>query len=697
MKTSFVALAALIAASLAGAAAAPAAAQVLYVDKDATGANSGTSWANAFTSLQSALDVAVAGSQVHVAEGTYLPTKLTNPANPRSATFMLVSGASVLGGYAGAGAPDPDERDVAAHPTILSGDIGTPGLESDNATHVVSASTGGSSTMLDGFTITLGRASPGVQPVDVAGGGLFLQNGASLKLRSCTFEDNLSDGDGGAIYAVTGSPEIVGCTFAGNKTQLNGLGGAIYGQQDLVLTDCTFADNDSAFAEGAVSISGNVTATRCLFEGNSSVLPDGALSSGSATLRDCTFRYNAAGFAAGAVSVGTLDATNCLFVGNGVHDNTLTQVGGLGGAIVAGSATLTNCRFFGNYAGASFQKPGSGGALYVTQPSTLVNCLFSGNRCMGAFAGSSTPAKGGAIYATATATLVHCTLAGNQAETPDLILGSSAGGGVYGPCVLSNTILWGNADWTGTGESAQVTGGLASPNQCCIQGLTGALGGAGNIGTNPKFIDADGADDVVGTEDDDLRLRAASPCVDAASVLLDPSDTADLDCDGDVAEKVALDLGLVGRYADDLAVADTGPGPAPDSDMGAYERSAWTNLGHQLGGSNGEACLVGNGTLAPQSFVVLGLAHALPNGIAWVCVGFANASTPFKGGTMVPLLTPPGFAKPFAITSGGSLALLSIWPAGVPSGFTFYAQEWFADPGAPKGAAASNAVAATTP
>jgi len=31
----------------------------------------------------------------------------------------------------------------------------------------------------------------------------------------------------------------------------------------------------------------------------------------------------------------------------------------------------------------------------------------------------------------------------------------------------------------------------------CIQGLTGILGGAGNTGENPRFLDADGLDDVV--------------------------------------------------------------------------------------------------------------------------------------------------------------------------------------------------------
>ena len=46
---------------------------VLYVDADVVGGNNGSSWSDAYTELQSALAVAVAGDEIRVAEGTYLP------------------------------------------------------------------------------------------------------------------------------------------------------------------------------------------------------------------------------------------------------------------------------------------------------------------------------------------------------------------------------------------------------------------------------------------------------------------------------------------------------------------------------------------------------------------------------------------------------------------------------------------------
>jgi hypothetical protein len=39
----------------------------------------------------------------------------------------------------------------------------------------------------------------------------------------------------------------------------------------------------------------------------------------------------------------------------------------------------------------------------------------------------------------------------------------------------------------------------------------------GNIGNDPAFADADGADDIYGTEDDDLHLQPWSPCINAGT------------------------------------------------------------------------------------------------------------------------------------------------------------------------------------
>jgi len=65
-------------------------------------------------------------------------------------------------------------------------------------------------------------------------------------------------------------------------------------------------------------------------------------------------------------------------------------------------------------------------------------------------------------------------------------------------------------------ESAQIRVFSGTPvvNYSNVQGgWTGS--GGNNIDADPLFVDAAGADTTVGTDDDDLRLSAGSPCIDA--------------------------------------------------------------------------------------------------------------------------------------------------------------------------------------
>ena len=96
-----------------------------------------TNWAEA-CDLSYALDYTGDGAEIWAAAGTYLPTVRTDPADPRSATFILPNGVKVYGGFAGT-ETSRDQRNWVAHPTILSGDLGTAGNWSDNSYHVVSA------------------------------------------------------------------------------------------------------------------------------------------------------------------------------------------------------------------------------------------------------------------------------------------------------------------------------------------------------------------------------------------------------------------------------------------------------------------------------------------------------------------------------------------------------------------------------
>ena len=141
---------------------------VIFVDLEAAGANTGASWEDAFTTLQPALTWAEDGVEIWVAAGTYTPTLEMSPGITRTASFQLKNGVALYGGFdPSVGDVGFDDRDWAANPTILSGDLNGddgPGFANngDNSYHVFYHPPGLAldvTAVLDGFTITGGNAN----------------------------------------------------------------------------------------------------------------------------------------------------------------------------------------------------------------------------------------------------------------------------------------------------------------------------------------------------------------------------------------------------------------------------------------------------------------------------------------------------------------------------------------------------------
>jgi hypothetical protein len=222
--------------------------------------------------------------------------------------------------------------------------------------------------------------------------------------------------------------------------------------------------------------------------------------------------------------------TNCTFTGN-----TATFGGGMEN--VSGSPTVSNCTFSGNTA-----QYGGGMENVSSSSPTVINCTFSGN--------TATSHGGGMYNILSSPTVSNCTFSGNAAQFGGGMENSSSSS----PTV-TNCILWGNSpdeisDFGGTPtiSFSDVQGGLPA----------GTVDGGGNIDTDPLFIDADGPDNTAGTEDDNLRLLAGSPCIDAGS---NPA----------VPAGITTDLDGRLRFVDDLPTPDTGSGGPPMVDIGAYE------------------------------------------------------------------------------------------------------------------------------
>lgn len=243
--------------------------KILYVDDDANGLGDGSSWKSAFDCLQDALVLARMihePVEIRVAQGIYRPDRGRNQiAGNRDATFELVEGVVLKGGYAGVLKPDPNARDVYRYETVLSGDllgndahVRPPGslwrepTRSDNSTHVVTGEQVTAASVLDGFVIQGGHHAAVQRDGDLQGGpGVYLK-GASPTLANCWLRGNcIRAGGGGAVFISGGSqPTVVNCIFSENRAAL---GGAIcnWDSHNAKVLNCTFHDN-SASRGGAI-------------------------------------------------------------------------------------------------------------------------------------------------------------------------------------------------------------------------------------------------------------------------------------------------------------------------------------------------------------------------------------------------------------------------------------------------------------
>ena len=491
--------------------AAGAAGGVLYVDAAAPAGGTGQTWGAAYCFLQDALQGATAGSEVWVAGGTYRPDQGAGvTAGDRSASFELVNGVAVYGGFP-TGGGTWEERDPNAYETVWSGDLGGDDEAGfvgygENSYHVVHGGAGvDASTVIDGCTITGGGANGG--GYGSVGGGLYLE-GASPRISRCRIAGNYAGFKGGGAYNAQGDPNYTECVFERNAAAYGGGMSNFY--SGVSVSESVFRENVASASLDAYAGGGAISSATEPFAG----------------LQACSFR-------------------RCRFADNAAVN---------GGAIENHyniDATLSECVFTGNYASEA------GGAVYSKSGCTgaLSNCVMVGN-------GSK---NGGAIYNShgSSPALMNCTIHGNVA--------TSVGAGIYnyqsGPALV-NCIVWGNQDSGGTGESSQIWLGAPTVNYCCVEGWTGGLGGTGNIGLNPRFVRSasDGGDGWgVGGNDDygDLHLRGGSPGLDAG----DPASVfgpgaGDLDGEGRVQN------GRVDMGAYEGAGGGGGDGEEPTDELG---------------------------------------------------------------------------------------------------------------------------------
>jgi parallel beta-helix repeat protein len=299
------------------------------------------------------------------------------------------------------------------------------------------------------------------------GRGFDFHNGEGEQsvLDGVTITNGTAGRFGGGIRCTASSPKIINCIFTGNTAGEYGGGICNSYSSSPIIADCTFSGNT---AESKVSGLGNGGGLCNLV--NSSPI-----------LTNCSFSENFANYGGGG-------AYNC--------ENS--------------NPTLNMCTFTAN----TTRHGGGVYNCYDSMPS-LTNCILKENLAE----------YGGAVKnSEAASILTNCTLYGNSAE-----IGGGIWNGWGGSTKLTNTIVWNNSDIDGLEETSQISDArgsrISTISYCCIQGWTGALGGIGNIGIGPLFVNPQSGDFHLKSagwhwDVDDRRWQyddITSPCIDAGN------------------------------------------------------------------------------------------------------------------------------------------------------------------------------------
>ncbi|NHN26655.1 T9SS type A sorting domain-containing protein [Flavobacterium jejuense] len=289
----------------------------IYVNYAATGLNDGSSWADAYTSLEDAFQNMTSNTiDIRVAQGTYKPST-SGLADAKKATFLIPTNAKIYGGFNGT-ETTLAQRDPKTNITILSGDLNdndnssivyNNGLRGDNVFHVISLIGSLSGIVIDGFTITGGNAN----------GSYSYSSGAN----------SYDDTRGGAICAITNDAvnysiyaEFKNCILEKNT----GSDVGVYSQFTLMsnsyisvnFESCIFRNNQSSGSfsniflqgRGSNTLNQRVSSyfTNCLFHNNVS---NGTSNQGASCIT--TYQNTTAG---GSYTTAYSGMTNCTFTNN---------------------------------------------------------------------------------------------------------------------------------------------------------------------------------------------------------------------------------------------------------------------------------------------------------------------------------------------------------------------------------------------
>lgn len=295
----------------------------LYVNDDAPGDKTGSTWLNAIPDLRIAINIAKTCpvvNEIWVAKGTYKPTDTKD----RSFSFNMLNNVNIYGGFAGTEI-FLNTRNWQKNTTILSGDI-NPANEEDSY-NVVSNFEKNGSAVLDGFTISGGRATVAT---NINGAGMNNYN-ADVTVRNCVFKNNTANGNGGGMYNRSSNTNINNCVFAENSANLGGGGLFNNSSSSVTCYNSVFTKNlSNQYGGGIINSSGsNSVYINCTIEGNSATLAGDGMQN---TASDPAI-------------------INCIFFNNGTFGEVGKEINNFTGPILGATAAVSYSFVEGDYAG----------------------------------------------------------------------------------------------------------------------------------------------------------------------------------------------------------------------------------------------------------------------------------------------------------------------------------------------------------
>ena len=439
----------------------------VYVTTTGAGIEDGSSWANAYSKLQTAFDMCKgAGDVIHLAAGEYTVGQ-TRDVNELSRYFSFDAAGLTVNG-------DPN-----------GGTVLLPAAAAVRLFHAKNATITFNDVTFRGGRLNIGGSY---------GHGVYSENSA-LVFNRCGFDDNGAPAApenghcGGGLAANGGSVKLNDCTFTKNRLAFNGDNGQ-YGAgiwaKDVALeaSGCLFATN-SIYVQhfglwgGAIyATGGSALITNCVFNGNYVEHLRNYNSNAARTANGGAIYFSA------VPSAMIVDSTFDGNYVNNLHGGVTYCSGGtiyLAGA--AGKARIERCKILrgGRWGGSPTDadvKNDNGSICIAAGTASVVNCLVTGMHS------NAFEVAGGTLAIT------NVTVVGGDRE-PMLQKG--------GTLSVVNSILWDNASETGV--SFDVAGGTTEVSH---SDMLGGFEGEGNLDTDPLLYGP--------TKKRAYHLRAGSPC-----------------------------------------------------------------------------------------------------------------------------------------------------------------------------------------